>query len=271
MAKDNAELSLKLSNAGASLKPMGLFEDLRQWFSKALPSLSELCGTDEAKKIFATARVQLAKSPDLLQCTKVSLQNCILQSMALKLYPGPMQECAYVKFGDEAVFMPMYQGITKLAIQGKTIRSVKANVVYERDEFDYSEGTEPYIKHRRYLGNDGERGARVAFYATATVRNGAREFVIMSLAEVEAIRSRSRSAKSSHSPWNTDFDEMGKKTVLKRMLKLLPKSTELAEAIEMDNALERPDLVKAQIIPLDDSGMIDVETTVDEQTELTTG
>jgi recombination protein RecT len=271
MAKDNAELSLKLSNAGASLKPMGLFEDLRQWFSKALPSLSELCGTDEAKKIFATARVQLAKSPDLLQCTKVSLQNCILQSMALKLYPGPMQECAYVKFKDEAVFIPQYQGLIKLAIQGRTIRDASANVVYENDDFDYSEGTDCFLRHKRHLGKSSERGDRIAVYATATLKNGSRKFIIMSVDDIESIKSRSRSANSSYSPWSTDYDEMAKKTAIKRLLKLIPKSTELAEALDIDNAIERPDLAKTQIIPLDDSGVIDVETTVDEQTELTTG
>jgi recombination protein RecT len=251
MAKDNAELSLKLSNAGASLKPMGIFEELRQWFTKSLPSLSDLCTQDEARKIFATARVQLSKSPDLLQCTKTSLQNCILQSMALRLYPGPLQECAYVKYKDEAVFIPQYQGLIKLAVQGRTIRDASANVVYERDEFDYSEGTDPFIRHKRYLGKAAERGDRIAVYATATLRNGAKKFIIMSMDDIESVKSRSRSASSSYSPWSTDYDEMAKKTAIKRLLKLIPKSTELAEAIEMDNAIERPDLAKQQVIPLD--------------------
>jgi recombination protein RecT len=58
----------------------------------------------------------------------------------------------------------------------------------------------------------------------------------MTRAEVDAIRARSRSRDDG--PWVTDYAEMAKKTVLRRTLKLCPKSTEMKQALALENAVD---------------------------------
>lgn len=248
MASSNEELSVKLQNAGAAVRPTGFGEIMKSWYAKYISPLTDLCGTkEEARKLYVAAMTHITRSPILMQCTPESLQSCIMQSATLKLYPGAYQECAYVPYKNQATFQPMFQGLVKLALNGSYVLDVNAGVVYSEDQFDYQEGTNPYINHKRKLATD--RGQRVAAYAVATLRNNGKTFVILSKDEIESIKARSSAVKSGRSsPWDTDEDEMWKKTAIKRICKLFPKSTELAQAIEMDNAEERPDLAKNPII-----------------------
>jgi recombination protein RecT len=56
---------------------------------------------------------------------------------------------------------------------------------------------------------------------------------VMTMDEVLAIKSRSRSGNSG--PWQTDFNEMAKKTVFRRVSKWLPLSPELVDAMQKDD------------------------------------
>ena len=76
----------------------------------------------------------------------------------------------------------------------------------------------------------------VSVYAVAHLKDGYTQFEVMTRDEVEAIRERSKS--KSHGPWVTDFAEMARKTVVKRLCKYLPLSPQLAAAIELDNRSE---------------------------------
>ena len=71
-------------------------------------------------------------------------------------------------------------------------------------------------------------------YAVAHLKDGGVQAEVMTLADINAIRKRSRSGDSG--PWVTDFGEMARKTVIKRLCKSLPISVELATALEADSA-----------------------------------
>lgn len=250
MAQSNSELSTKLASGGA-VKPTSFNEVMKQWHDRAAKSIAALCGSDvEANKLYVASVGHIVRSPGLMQCTPQSLQNCIMLSATTKLYPGPYQECAYVPYKGQASFQPMYQGLIKLAIRGQVAKSFSANVVYEKDFFEMEEGTNAYIKHKRFLGAD--RGQRVGCYALAKLRDEQTTFIFMSEEEVQSIKKRSQAVASGRSsPWDSDEDEMIRKTVIKRLCKLLPKGTEaqeLIKAIEIDNANERPDFVKQPML-----------------------
>ena len=83
--------------------------------------------------------------------------------------------------------------------------------------------------HRPTLAT--ERGEVVAFYAVARLVGGGVQHDYMTRADVDAIRKRSRAASSG--PWVTDYNEMGKKTVIRRLFKTLPVSVELCRALEL--------------------------------------
>ena len=249
MAKDNAQLADRLSTQGASTAPVQVLAGIREWHKKNEGALATLLGSKQnAEKLYLAAVHSISRNPYLLSCDKSSLCQCMMQSAHLDLYPGPLQECAYVPFKGKATFIPQYQGLVKLALQSGIIGNIRAVVVFERDEFDYNEGTEAYIRHRRYPGEDP--GAPIAAYCTW--RSGEQtDFELMFKREIDSIMSRSAAVKQGRStPWDTDWEEMAKKTVIKRASKKWPKSIKLAQAIEVDNAVERPDLEQKPVIDI---------------------
>ena len=110
--------------------------------------------------------------------------------------------------------------------------SIGAAAVREGDSFDYHRGRNSDLKHKEC----SKPGEITHFYAYADLKGGGFQFDVMTKAQVDLIRARSKASGSG--PWVSDYEEMGKKTVLKRMCKLLPRSAELARAVSLDNAAE---------------------------------
>lgn len=177
----------------------------------------------------------IAKSPELQKCSQVSLIGSILQSAALGLEPNtPLQEAALIPYGNVCTFQPMYRGLIKLARKGG-VTEVFAEVIKEKDKVQVLRGLENNLVHEIHLG---DRGKPIAFYAVFKTEDGGRDYEIMTIPEIEAIKNRSQASKSGKSPWQTDFDEMAKKTVLKRLLKRAPLTVEAADAIDKDGKEE---------------------------------
>lgn len=182
----------------------------------------------------------VAKTPTLQQCTPTSLLQCFLVAAELGLEPGGALGHLYlVPFRDNqsgtttATPIIGYRGLLELARRTGEVVSMHASVVYERDKFRFAKGIEQTIEHEPFL--DGEPGPLKYVYAVAKLKGGEVLIEVMSRAQVEAIRARSRSGKNG--PWVTDFDEMAKKTAFRRLAKWLPLSSEIFErALEHDNA-----------------------------------
>ena len=127
---------------------------------------------------------------------------------------------------------PMYQGLLKLAHNAGFASMIYAEAVYAGDQFDYELGLEPRLVHKP----TGQGGELTHAYCVVHYRDGGRYFVVMTRAEIDKIRAR---AKAKSGPWDTDYAEMAKKTVLKRALKMVPRSFELSAALTADNRAER--------------------------------
>jgi recombination protein RecT len=127
-----------------------------------------------------------------------------------------------------------YKGMIALARRSGEILSIEARAVYERDTFSVRYGIDATVEHVPYL--DGDPGKLKFAYAVAKLRDGGVQIDVMNRTQIDAIRTRSRAGQKG--PWVTDYDEMAKKTVLRRLFKMLPVSAELAEAIEKGDAHE---------------------------------
>lgn len=258
MAKTNEELQTTLAQSQTKSVGLSFEERAKGWYGANAKRLTNLMGTQkEATKLFLCAINAVGASPKLVECTFDSFAQCILTSAELKLYCGVSQECAYVPFFNgqrkvtEAKFMPMYRGLLKLAHQHPDVSGINAGVVYDEDTFEFEFGTSNFLRHKPTYSHN--RGDIVAAYAIATVK-GEKVFCVLSRDEIDSIKNRSKAASSQYgdSPWkhedNYDFDEMCKKTALKRLCKIIPYSLELASAIDYDNKIERPDLHKQKAI-----------------------
>jgi recombination protein RecT len=136
------------------------------------------------------------------------------------------------KDGPKAQWMPMIAGLRKKVRNSGEIATWDSHVVRERDVFEYRLGDDPLIRHEPSLEDDP--GAVIAAYSIATLKSGEKSREIMSVAEIERVRARSR---SEFGPWHTDFDEMCRKTVARRHSKSLPMSTDLDDLIRRDDEL----------------------------------
>lgn len=196
---------------------------------------------DPARFLRTTLTVVL-QNEKLLNSSPQSIVGAMMQAGAwgLSLDPG-MGEAYMVPYYDRrkdrtvAQLQIGYQGMIALALRSQLVRRIMARAVYENDTFSYSFGLEEKLDHVPCA--EGDPGKLVFVYAVATLANGEKQFDVMSRADVEKIRSRSRAGDSG--PWQTDYDAMAKKTVVRRLCKYLPKSTELAQVIDREERFER--------------------------------
>lgn len=165
-----------------------------------------------------------SRNLDLLDCTPESFVLALALASYLGLEPNtPLQRgylIPYMNKGKREVqFIPGYKGLIWLATQSGEIASIESHVAYEKERFVVKLGTTPSIDHAMSVSG---RGAPIAFYAVATMRNGAKTFEVMTLDQVEEIRRRSQSGDSG--PWKTDFEQMARKTAIRRLMNYLPLS-----------------------------------------------
>ena len=134
----------------------------------------------------------------------------------------------------ECQFQLGYKGMIDLAYRSGQISSIQAHVVRENDKFEYSYGLEPTLSHVPALA---DRGAPVSVYAVFKTKDGGFGFKVMSWEEV--MQHGQRFSKSYGSgPWQTNPEEMAKKTVLKAVLKYAPLSSEFVKGSIADGTVK---------------------------------
>ena len=193
------------------------------------------------------------KTPALLKCNRESFFARIMDCAALGLEPdSPLQHCHLIPFKDTCTLIMGYRGMIELAERADAVKSWRTVVVRAGDYFEVEEGTEPRIVHRPKQPEEGiQRGKAVAFYSVIRNHHGEIDFEVMWRDEVDAIRKRSRAKDSG--PWKTDFDEMGRKTVMRRHAKRIRMSDEFRRAEELDNEqYPQPQDADYREIPLHD-------------------
>lgn len=134
---------------------------------------------------------------------------------------------------DKVQWMPMIAGLRKKVRNSGEIATWDAQVVYANDFFEYELGDDPFIKHKPAL--TGEPGPVVAAYSVATLKSGEKSREVMTRAQLEKVRSVSKS--KDRGPWVDWFDEMCRKSVARRHSKVLPMSTDLDDLIRRDDDL----------------------------------
>lgn len=172
------------------------------------------------------ALTALQRTPKLQDCTQASLFKCLLDLSAMGIEPDG-RRAHLIPYGTECTLIFDYKGLLELVRRSGDVISIRAELVCENDEFSWENGK---VTHK--IDWRKPRGDMQAVYAEAVLKSGETQTATMTKDEVDAIRKRSRSGSSG--PWATDYGEMAKKTALRRLCKLLPLSSEVAEHIEKD-------------------------------------
>ncbi|WP_052399147.1 recombinase RecT [Candidatus Francisella endociliophora] len=169
-----------------------------------------------------------------------SLRNAIINLASMGLTLNPAEKKAYlVPYGGKNPRVDLqisYMGLIDLAISDGAIMWAQAKVVRQNDLFNIT-GVDTPPEHK-YNPFDSEqtRGDVIGVYCVAKFPNSDYITEIMSITDINSIKSRSSGVKSGNTtPWDTDFDEMAKKTVIKRASKYWKGSSKLSKAIDFLN------------------------------------
>ncbi len=204
-----------------------------------------------ADRLTRIVMTECRKAPALLKCAPESFYGAVLQCAALGLEPGSaLGHCYLLPFGNgkdkagrpNAQLIIGYRGMIDLARRSGQIVSLSAYCVHEQDTFNYKLGLDPDIEH--IPASVADRGKVTHVYAVAKLKGGGVQFEVMSRAEIEAVRKTSKAGTSG--PWSSHWDEMAKKTVIRRLFKYLPVSIEAVRAVEIDEKSDRGEAVTQQ-------------------------
>lgn len=217
-----------------------------------------------AERMMRVCNTAIQRTPQLLDCEPRSLVGAIVQASQLGLEPdGTLGHAYLIPFNNrktgkvECQFIPGYKGLIELARRSSQISTIYAQTVHANDEWEFAFGLDPKLTH---VPTDGDPGAMIAVYAVARLRDGGAQFEWLWKREVDSIRASSRAGNSG--PWVTHYEEMAKKTALRRLCKLLPTSPELTRAVALDEQAEAS--VPQQLDVLADDEIVEVDSSTNE-------
>lgn len=225
---EQKELAKQEEKKGMAL----LLEKMEPEIQKALPD------TMKSERMIRLALTAFRNNQRLKQCDPYSFVAAVMQGAQLGLEPNtPLGESYIIPYGKEATFQIGYKGVLSLAHRTGQYEAIYAHEVYENDTFEYELGLHKKLVH---IPADIQRGEVKYYYAVYHLVNGGYDFVVWSKAKVRFhAESYSKAFKDPKSPWNRNFDQMAKKTVLIELLKYAPKSIEFSQALAMDNTTKK--------------------------------
>lgn len=210
-------------------------------------------------------------NPDLFNCDPHSFLAAGVACAQLGLEPNDARGLAYlIPFNDrrkgKVVNLILgYRGLMDLARRSGMVSSINVFPVFEGDRFDYRLGLDPMLEH--VPGDHDEDPAKLTHvYAVAKVQ-GDPQFVVLTRRQIDKVRDASlgkmSDAAKRYSPWTTHYVEMGSKTAIRRLCKMLPQTVEVASAFQNEErTLMLGDL--GHVAPPDDEDVIDVDPSTGE-------
>ena len=178
------------------------------------------------ERMIKVGLMALNNTPKLQECDRGSFLQAMMECSSLGLEPDG-RRCHLIPYGKTCQLIIDYKGLIELAKRSGEVATWRAEVVREKDEFIWENGE---ITHRVDFRQD--RGAAQCYYSHVKNKDGSDDYEVMTIEDVKAIQARSKAGKSG--PWITDFDEMGKKTVMRRHSKRLTLSPEFGHALTVD-------------------------------------
>lgn len=205
----------------------------------------------------------LSMNQRLGECTPQSFLGAMMTAAQLGVEPNtPLGQAYLIPYRNhgtmECQFQLGYKGMIDLAYRSGEVSIIQAHTVCENDEFEYELGLEPKLRHVPAASN---RGSATHYYAMFRTKDGGCGFAVMSREEVEQhARKYSQSYSSSSSPWKSNFDEMAKKTVLKKALKYAPLKSDFVRGVTQDETIKSTLDADMYVVPDETVYIVDEDT-----------
>lgn len=263
----NTTIQRATANAPATNSRPTMQQYIKQMEGEIKKALPSVITPERFTRIVLSA---LSTNPKLAQTTPQSFLGAMMTAAQLGLEPNtPLGQAYLIPFKNhgtlECQFQLGYKGLIDLAYRSGEVSVIQAQVVYSNDDFSYSFGLNPELKH---VPAKSDRGDPIAAYAMFRTKDGGYGFEVMSMDDIRA-HARKFSKAYGNGPWQTNFEEMAKKTVLKRVLKYAPLKSDFVRGMAQDETIKTElseDMysVPGVVIEAEDVDYSDVE--VDEST-----
>lgn len=201
----------------------------------------------DPSRLLRMAITAASRNTRLLECTQESILKALIEAGTLGLdcsgllgrgylvpYKNRMLSAKAKATVYEAQFQAGYLGLCDLARRDPSVVTLYPKAVYSSDEFEYEEGLEPRLVHKPDLSSEANQCKETLrlVYAVCVFTEGFRQAQVMTIAEVERHRQRSRAANEG--PWATDYIAMAMKTVVRQLCKFIPQTPEMVRAATLD-------------------------------------
>lgn len=250
-------------NQAQKMTMKALIVSMEGQIKKALPSVIT---PERFTRMVLTA---LSTTPKLQECTQKSFLGAMMMAAQLGVEPNtPLGQAYLIPYKNHGVlecqFQIGFKGLIDLAYRSGEVTDISAHAVHENDVFEYELGLTPKLRH---VPATKDRGDVTMYYAVFHTKSGGYGFEVMSRDDViRHMNEFSKAAAKGFSPWQTHFDEMAKKTVVKRVLKYAPLKTEFMRAIGADETIKSN--VVSDMTDEPDETIIEVESVETEEPEL---
>jgi len=193
-------------------------------------------------------------TPGLKNSTPESFFGALVKAAELGLKPSNTLGHVYlIPFQNrknnttECQFVLGYQGMLVLLYRIPEVAKVNARAVYSNDAFEFSYGTNEYLRHIPVLEN---KGTLKCVYADITLKDGTYKFEVLSKEEIDAIRNNS--AGKNAAPWSHHYESMALGKAIRKIFKTLPISDEINAVMADDES----------VLKLEDSNIVDTTATM---------
>lgn len=241
--------------------PMTMTDYVKSMMPAIEKALPRVMTPERFSRIVMTA---MSSNQQLQQTTPQSFLGAMMTAAQLGLEPNtPLGQAYLIPFKNKGIlecqFQLGYKGLIDLAYRSGEVKTIQAHVVYENDGFEFSYGLNPTLEHHPTM--EKEKGDPAWVYAVFNTKDGGYGFEVMSIEDVRShAKKYSQSYSSGYSPWSRNFEEMAKKTVLKKVLKYAPLKTEFVRELSSDETIKSeiaedmstmPNLVDAESYAID--------------------
>ena len=189
-----------------------------------------------ADRMLQVAQTAVTQNPQLLKCDTGTLFGALIKCTQLGLEPNnALGQLYLIPFNNrkqrrmDVQVIIGYKGMIDLARRSGNIESLQAMAVREGDEFSYEYGLNEHLKH--VPGRN--RGDITHFYAYAKLVGGGFQFEVLPKSDIDKIMASTQS-KGEYGPWRDHYEQMGRKTMVRRLFNYLPVSIEMAQAQALD-------------------------------------